>query len=205
VVTSNPDYAQRLQLIRNHAEACVDAAGVTNLVNMVGFNFRLCEIESAIVMERLPYLPGIVHARRMNANYLARKLRDVPGITTPTTAPECKHAWYLYAMRYDPEIMGIARADFCRAVTAEGFPLVPGYVKPIYLEPMFQQRIALGSGGYPFNLSNITYNRGDCPVTEWMHFEELIYTPVINEDANQVVLDSFLSAIAKVIEYKGEI
>ncbi len=43
--TNDDDLVERLQLIRNHAEAVVEKKGVTNLVNMVGFNFRLGELE----------------------------------------------------------------------------------------------------------------------------------------------------------------
>src|SRR5574344_1647548 len=38
IVTDNDELAERLRLIRNHAEAVVDAKGTTDLVNMVGFN-----------------------------------------------------------------------------------------------------------------------------------------------------------------------
>ena len=42
-----------MQLIRNHAEAVVGDMGVTDLRNMVGYNFRLGEIEAAIGIEQL--------------------------------------------------------------------------------------------------------------------------------------------------------
>ena len=50
--TDDDNLAERLQLIRNHAEAVVAAKGTSNLVNMVGFNFRLGEIEAAIEIGR---------------------------------------------------------------------------------------------------------------------------------------------------------
>jgi perosamine synthetase len=40
--------------------------------------------------------------------------------------------------------------------------------------PLFQRRIAIGSAGFPFNLSEVTYQRGLCPVAERMHFDELL-------------------------------
>ena len=47
-VTDNDEFAERMQLIRNHAEAVVGAKGVTDISNMIGMNFRLGEIEAAI-------------------------------------------------------------------------------------------------------------------------------------------------------------
>src|ERR1019366_7464355 len=53
LVTDDSDIFERLQLIRNHAEAVVGDKGVSNLANMVGHNFRLGEIESAIGIAQL--------------------------------------------------------------------------------------------------------------------------------------------------------
>ena len=52
-LTDDSSLAERMQLIRNHAEAVVENKGVQDLTNMIGFNFRLGEIEAAIeVLER---------------------------------------------------------------------------------------------------------------------------------------------------------
>ncbi|MEK6556690.1 MAG: DegT/DnrJ/EryC1/StrS family aminotransferase, partial [Candidatus Margulisiibacteriota bacterium] len=40
IVTDNAEFADRLRLIRNHAESVVEGKGVANLVNMLGFNYR---------------------------------------------------------------------------------------------------------------------------------------------------------------------
>ena len=58
-VTDDPVLAERLQLIRNHAEAVVGDKGVTDIVNMIGFNFRMGEIEAAIGIEQLKKLPTL--------------------------------------------------------------------------------------------------------------------------------------------------
>ena len=48
VVTNNDKLAEKVRLIRNHAEAVVRGKGVKDLANMVGYNFRMTEIEAAI-------------------------------------------------------------------------------------------------------------------------------------------------------------
>ena len=59
LVTNDDDIAERLQLIRNHAEVVVEDKGVTNLTNMVGHNFRLGEIECAMGIEQLKKLKSL--------------------------------------------------------------------------------------------------------------------------------------------------
>ena len=53
IVTDNAKIAQKCQLIRNHAEAAIVNHHNPDLTNMIGYNFRLGEIESAIGIEQL--------------------------------------------------------------------------------------------------------------------------------------------------------
>ena len=204
VVTDDDIIADRLRMIRNHGEVCAADAGVTDLTNLVGYNFRLGEMEAALAYEQLTRLPGIVHARQQNAAYLTRQLAGIPGITLPTVAEGCTHAWYLYAMKYNAQVFGVHRDVFVQAVQAEGVPLVSGYVKPIYLEPMYQQRIAIGREGWPFSLRpERRYQRGDCPVAERMYFDELMYTSAVQLE--QRAQADFVNVIYKVVENIDEL
>ena len=75
VVTTNDDgLCERLQLIRNHGEAVVGGQGVANLINMVGFNFRMGEIEAAIARCQLAKGPALIATRQANVAYLEGKL-----------------------------------------------------------------------------------------------------------------------------------
>src|SRR6185369_15528991 len=178
VVTDCDMLAERLCLIRNHAEAVVRGKGVENLVNMVGFNYRMTEIEAAIGSEQLKKLKQLVEVRQENAVRLTGLLSGLPGLTPPLVRPEATHGFYLYAIRYDAQRTGIPRDRFVAALRAEGIPVNEGYVLPIYLEPLYQKRIAFGSNGYPFTYpgyrGKVSYEQGLCPVTESMHFTELI-------------------------------
>src|SRR5688572_20398423 len=67
LVTDDDAIAEKARLIRNHAEAVVEAKGHADLVNMVGHNFRLGEIEAAIGLEQLKKLGGAVTSRQRAA------------------------------------------------------------------------------------------------------------------------------------------
>jgi dTDP-4-amino-4,6-dideoxygalactose transaminase len=60
VVTDNDDFAERLQLIRNHAEVVVKAKGTQNIINLIGYNYRMTEIEAAIASEQLKKLERLL-------------------------------------------------------------------------------------------------------------------------------------------------
>jgi dTDP-4-amino-4,6-dideoxygalactose transaminase len=53
ICTNDDKLANKMQLIRNHAESVIDNKGDTDLSNMLGFNFRLTEIQATIGIEQL--------------------------------------------------------------------------------------------------------------------------------------------------------
>jgi dTDP-4-amino-4,6-dideoxygalactose transaminase len=209
VVTDDARLAERLQLIRNHGEVVVKSKGVEDIVNMVGFNYRMTEIEAAIAAEQLKKLKGLVGKRREAAAGLLEKLAGLPGITLPVIKPGVEHGWYLFTMRFDAAQAGVSRTRFVEAVKAEGVPLVAGYVEPIYLEPMYQRRIAFGRDGFPFTYpgyaGQVSYERGICPVVERMHFKEVVFTNACHAGIGEGEVDDLASAFRKVLEHAGEL
>ena len=209
VVTDDDELAERLQLIRNHAEVVVRGKGVQNLVNMVGFNYRMTEIEAAIGSEQLKKMKGLVETRQANALYLTERLINLPGLTTPIVRAGVTHGYYVYAMRYDAKVTGVSRERFVEALKVEGLSLNVGYAHPIYLEPLYQQRIAFGDKGFPFTYSGyngaVSYERGICPVTEQMHFEELLCGDFCHANMTQNDLDDIISIFTKVCNTSEEL
>lgn len=173
LVTDDDDIADRLRLIRNHAEAVVGDKGVTDLRNMIGHNFRLGEIECAIGIEQLKKLDGFVQARQHVAERLAAGLKQLPGLRPPVVMPDCTHAYYVFSMVLDVDKLGVSRAKICEALEAEGVKgLAPGYVN-VHLLPMYQQKMAYGSHGFPWSSDichrDVDYQKGICPVAEGLH------------------------------------
>ena len=103
-VTENDEYAERMQLIRNHAEAVVEGKGVQNLTNMIGFNFRMGEIEAALGIEQLKKLPGIINEKIQWAGILSEGLSKLDGLRTPIIKEHCSHVYYAYPLLLDDRI-----------------------------------------------------------------------------------------------------
>jgi dTDP-4-amino-4,6-dideoxygalactose transaminase len=204
VATNRDDFAERLQLIRNHAETVVAKKGVEDIVNMVGQNYRMTEIEAAIASEQLKKLEGLLVRRIACADYLTKHLADLPGLRLPVVRPEVRHGYYVYVMRYDASVTGVPRDRVCAALQAEGIPVGQGYVRPLYLEPMYQRRIAFGRDGFPFTYpgytGQVSYERGICPVTEKMHFEEVITFGHCHASLTEQDLADIVAAFRKVFE-----
>jgi perosamine synthetase len=212
--TDNDDLAERIQLIRNHAEAVVAAKGTKNIVNMIGFNFRLGEIEAAIGRVQLGRGPAFIAQRKDNVRYLEDRLADVPGITMPQIGPGGDHVYYVHALSYDEAANGVSRDLFVRAVKAElaptelreheGVLMGQGYVKPLYLQSIFQQMIGYGTVQCPFRCPHYggvaNYQAGLCPNAEDAHFNRIITHEMIRPPMTKADLNDVADAFHKVAE-----
>ncbi len=212
VVTDDDELAERVRLIRNHAEAVVRNKGTSNLVNMIGFNFRMNEIEAAIGRCQLKKLKNLVEDRITNANYLSKKLGLLNGITPPALREGCTNVYYVQSFKYDENIIGVPRDKFINAVKAElpvtelregeGVRCSVGYVKPLYLEPIYQNLIAYGTAGCPFKCpwykGTPEYNKGLCPVAERLYEKELFSFEFMRPPMTRKDLDDVIAAFEKV-------
>lgn len=197
-VTNDDDLAVRLQLIRNHGEAVVGEMGYANLTNMVGGNLRMPEMEAAIAVEQMKKLPNLLKKRVDLANYLTGKLSKLDFLTTPKVREGGGHVYYLYPLKYHEESTGIPRERYIENIRNLGIPLyrfAGGYIRPLYLEPIFAKRDEF-KNGFPYSLhpesERPMYKKGICPVTERLYGKEMIvtaynYPPLTTADMDDIV------------------
>ena len=201
LVTNDDDIFERMQLIRNHAEAVVEGKGVTNLVNMIGHNFRLGEIESAIGIEQLKKLSEFVETRQHIANRLTEGIKDLPGLITPYIVPGNTHAYYVYPLVLDLSLLKATREKICSALNAEGLDFSEGFVN-VHMLPMYQQKIAYGSSGFPWSSDiykgNVSYEKGICPVAEELHEKNFICYGLCTHELDDAEVDLIIKAFRKV-------
>ena len=174
LVTNDDAYAQRLALIRNHAEAVVKTDNPAELCNLLGHNFRLGEIEAAIASVQLPLLAARVAQRQLAAEALNVGLSGLPGLSTPAVLAGNTHAYYIYGLQLDTARLGVGRETLLQALRAEGVPGLVGSYQNLHLLPLFRHRVGYGTGGFPWKGlargdSNVTYGPGLCPVAEDLH------------------------------------
>lgn len=102
-------------------------------------NYRLSEFQAAVLLAQLDKFPLQDERRQANAARLTRGLAEIPGLRhIRKEAPSCKHGYYYYLIRYEPEEFGNLSPDrLCALLNAEGIPFLPGDQKPIYHHPVF--------------------------------------------------------------------
>lgn len=193
VITRDPALARKVQLIRNHGEVVTEALGQEDLVNTLGWNYRMTELEAAVGVGQFERLEKLNQIRIDLAAQLTRGLSPLSGLQLPTVPSGGRHVYFLYPIRLK-EDLGVARNRLVEAIKAEGVPVSGGYVRPIYWEPLYQKRVVFGKKGWPFTASDrpILYPKGLCPVAERLYEKELLLTnacrfPATVEDVKDVV------------------
>jgi dTDP-4-amino-4,6-dideoxygalactose transaminase len=194
--TDDDELAQRMAIVRNHGENVVEPLGVDDLTNLIGFNYRMTEMTAALARVQLRHIDRHVAPRAERARALSAAVAGLDGLRAPRVRPGCRHVSYIWALRYDAAAVGVSRARFMAALAAEGFPTMPA-ARPLYLLPVFQRRIAIGSAGFPFTLTTRTYERGLCPVAERLE-RELIFFLTCAYDADPALTEQFGAALRKV-------
>ena len=210
IVTNDPDLCLRSQLIRNHAEAVVADLKQADLSNLIGHNFRLGEIESAIGIEQIKKLDYLVQDRANKAKRISDSLNVVSGLRLPIIKDGCSHSFYIYPMILEGELLSIGREKIAAALKAEGLEgIIEGY-QNVHLLPIFQNKIAYGSSGLPwtgeFTTREVDYKKGICPTAEYLHDEAFLgYEMCLHKLDDQdldIVINTFLKVFLNLDQLK---
>jgi perosamine synthetase len=218
IVTHDAVLAEKLQLIRNHAENVVEAKGVKDITNMIGYNYRMTEIEAAIGIEQLKKLPQLLEQRLKNARFLHEAIGNINGLSSPPWVEEPSlHTFYVQPVKYSQSVFEVHRNAFVDAIKAEipsavlreTAPLIgAGYVRPLYLQPIYQQREGFAFNNERFK-SEVDYSKGICSVTEQMHFNELItheyMRPGMSREDMEDVVRAFEKVAKNVVELQANV
>ncbi|MEJ5345358.1 MAG: DegT/DnrJ/EryC1/StrS family aminotransferase [Chloroflexus sp.] len=108
LTTNNPEYAGQFRLLRQHGMSVNDRVRhLANQVifeeyNVVGYNYRMTDIQAAVGREQLRRLPEIIAVRRRLADQYASLLRSIPGVGIPVEPPYARTNWQSYPI-YLPE------------------------------------------------------------------------------------------------------
>jgi dTDP-4-amino-4,6-dideoxygalactose transaminase len=168
VVTDDDGRADALRTLRQHGMSA------PYLHDAVGGNFRMDEIQAAVLRVKLPHLDRWSEGRRRNASRY-RSLFAAAGLSgavvLPSEIPDRRHIYNQFVVRS-------ARRDDLRAhLAAHGIGTEIYYPHPLHLQPCF---------------AGLGYRRGDFPRAERAADEALalpIY-PELTADEQERVVDA---------------
>jgi dTDP-4-amino-4,6-dideoxygalactose transaminase len=104
LTTANPDYDARFRLWRHHGMSVPDTVRHGNRqvifenYDVLGFNYRMTDIQAAVGREQLHRLGGIVASRRRLADLYGRHLARIPGLRLPAEPAWARSNWQSYCV-----------------------------------------------------------------------------------------------------------
>ncbi len=187
IITNNKEYNNILRLVRSHGEVLVDK-GRSYLSSILGWNYRMTEIEAAIGIEQLKKMDSMNQLRINNAKILdsVSNLNGLSKIITPGN--NSVNVYHAYALLYDKNISEVSRDILLKALNAEGIEVDKGYPHPLYLNPIFLED---GKG---------IYKKGLNPVAEKLCFETAIWIRKIMHPNNEEDMKDIVNGFEKVFE-----
>lgn len=105
LTTTNSEWDSRFRLQRQHGMSVPDTVrhGSKQVVfedyTMLGYNYRLTDVQAAIGREQLKRLPDLLERRRAQAKLYDELLRDIPGLRLPTEPEWARSNWQSYCVR----------------------------------------------------------------------------------------------------------
>lgn len=122
--------------------------GSTNCV--ASLNFNLNDLAAAIGRVQIKKLPEIVRKRQALVALLSEGLKDLKAVSVPVAAAGVEPSYWWLRLSFNPGPVACDKETFCRALSAEGIPLMPSYNHLPHEQGWYKNRSVFGSSGYPW-------------------------------------------------------
>jgi UDP-4-amino-4,6-dideoxy-N-acetyl-beta-L-altrosamine transaminase len=151
-VTNNPDYAQRMSLIRSH--------GITREKDkleyelqgpwyyeqqILGFNYRMTDVQAALGYSQLNRLNYFISRRNQLADRYTQILNELP-LQLPNILPENYSSFHLYIIKIE-KTKYLTRKAIYNKLRNKGIGVNLHYL-PVHLQPYYR-RLGFSSGLFP--------------------------------------------------------
>lgn len=191
VTTNDPTFATQMRIFRNHGITSDhrqrESAGswFYEMVNL-GFNYRLTDFQCALATSQLKKLDGWIDRRQEIAARFDGVFAELPAIRPLKVMRGVSHAYHLYVIRLDANLLRVARRQVFAALRAEGIGGNVHYI-PVHLHPFYRNRFGTAPGM--------------CPTAEAV-YEDLLTLPMF-AGMNDDDVEDVIEALIKVTRHYG--
>jgi dTDP-4-amino-4,6-dideoxygalactose transaminase len=105
LTTADSQFAALFRLLRHHGMSIPDTVRhaarevTTEVYPVLGYNYRMTDVQAAIGQAQLERLPALIGQRRRLAEGYAELLQAVPGVHPPFEPPWARSNWQSYCVR----------------------------------------------------------------------------------------------------------
>jgi dTDP-4-amino-4,6-dideoxygalactose transaminase len=206
IITNDENFAKKCYSFHHQGQSA-DAASLAPGTGTRGSNLRITEFQAGILLAQMTRLVEQSKRRTENAEYLTSLLKNIPGIKPAKLYSNAtRSAYHLYMFRYDKEsFKGLGRAEFIKALTAEGIPCSAGYGKmnkESYVRDLAQNKHYLKI--YGEKTMNEWLERNQCPENDKLTDQAVWFTQNMLL-GTKAEMELIAEAIIKIHKHAGEL
>jgi len=197
ITTNDGTLAERCRALHNCGRI---PGGAWYEHHLLAGNYRLGELQGALLNSQLDRLETQTATRDRNGRYLAFRLARLPGVHPQKRPASCtRHSYHLFMVRLDGRIFGAPRAAVIQALQAEGIPCSGGYAMSLHHQPMFRHQ---AFGPYlPQARGKLDYRETHCPNSDLICREQGLWIEQRILLGPRADMDDIARAFAKVHEH----
>jgi perosamine synthetase len=131
--TNDDEIAIKIDRLRNHGASISEEQRhhgpkpyILSAFEMVGYNYRMTDIQGAIGVVQLKKLDKFIDEREHWANYYQEQLKEIPWLKTPIVPNGYKHGWQSYVTYIDESIAPMKRNEMMEYLQQNGIATRPG-------------------------------------------------------------------------------
>lgn len=156
ITTNNPQWYQLAEIMRNHGSEIPEEVRHNSPkpylladFNMLGFNYRMTDIQAAVGIEQLRKLDDFIAMRQQWARYYIEQLQDIPWLR-PQATPEysTQHAWQAFVCYVDPQRAPLPRNEIMEKLQQRGISTRPG-THAVHMLGLYKQKYNLHPDDFP--------------------------------------------------------
>ncbi len=183
ITTNDPDLYEKLILLRTHGISKINLQDSSYHedyyyeMQLLGFNYRMNDIQSALGISQLKKLDTFLQKRRETADYYFNAFKGLDDYMTLPPDSNGSHAWHIYVI----QLKNNNRDNVFRKLKETGIGVQVHYI-PVYLFPYYQK---------------LGYGEGLCPYGE-AYFKRAVTIPLyssINSEDMKFVVERVCEAV----------
>ncbi len=155
VTTRDAQLAATIEKLRNHGAEISEEQRhdgprpyLLPAFNLLGFNYRMTDVQGAIGLAQLGKLDAFIRERRHRAEWYRERLSDIPWLRTPIVPDGYGHAWQSYVTYIDAEKAPLPRDEIMDRMSGKGIATRPG-THAVHTLGLYREKYGLRPDDYP--------------------------------------------------------
>lgn len=155
ITTNDDDLAHQMREMRNHGATVSEEERhngpkpyILPEFNLLGFNYRMTDLQGAIGFVQLSKLKGFLEERTEWAGWYMSQLSEIEWLQLPHQPDNGKHGWQAFVTTVDPEKAPYPRNEIMEKMQAQGISTRPG-THAVHMLNLYKKLYGMQADDYP--------------------------------------------------------